>query len=321
MEIIRDLRELPPLPHGSAITIGNFDGVHLAHQQLLDHVVKIAASLGSASAAITFEPHPIRFLAPDRAPKILTPLPQKARLIERQGIDLLVVLPFTRELAHLSPTDFVRQILVGQLKAACVCVGPNFRFGYRQAGDVSTLRELSHPHGFSLDLLPSVEVRGQIVSSTRIRNLLSEGKVHMAGRQLGRPFSNSGAIVSGRGDGRRYGVPTLNLSPLEEQLPQVGIYVTRSRLGQDIFESVTSVGYNPTFGNHPLTVETYLLNFEGEVREREMQVEYLHRLRDEMKFQNPAVLKVQIQDDVRRSLKFFRLLDSFRKKKDSSGNK
>lgn len=313
MEIIRDLRELPPLPHGSAITIGNFDGVHLAHQQLLGRVAQIAGSIKSASAAVTFEPHPIRVLAPDHAPKILTPLPQKARLIEREGINLLVVLPFTRELAHLSPADFVQQILVGQLKAARLCVGPNFRFGYRQAGDVSVLKELSHKNGFTLEVLPSIEIRGQAVSSTRIRNLLSSGKVHMAGRLLGRPFSNSGTIVSGRGDGRRYGVPTLNLSPSEEQLPQVGIYVTRSRLGRDIFESVTSVGYSPTFGNHPLTIETYLLNFEGEVRETEMQVEYLHRLRDEIKFQNPAVLKVQIQDDVRRSLKFFRLLEQFQR--------
>lgn len=313
MEIIRDLRELPPLPHGSAITIGNFDGVHLAHQQLLGHVAKMARSLKSASAAVTFEPHPIRFLAPDRAPKILTPLPQKARLIEHEGIDLLVVLPFTRELAHLLPADFVQQILVGQLKAACISVGPNFRFGYRQAGDVNSLKELSQKNGFTLEVVPNVEIRGQAVSSTRIRNLLSEGRVHMAGRLMGRPFSNSGVIVSGRGDGRRYGVPTLNLSPREEQLPQVGVYVTQSRIGAATLQSVTNVGYSPTFGNHPLTIETYLLDFEGDVQEDEMEVEYLHRLRDEMKFQNPAVLKVQIQDDVRRSLKFFRLLERFQR--------
>ncbi len=312
MEIIHDLDRFAPPSQGSAVTIGNFDGVHLAHQALLRRTAQRARELGSRAAAVTFEPHPIQVLAPDRAPRILTSLPTRARRMEQLGIDLLIVLPFTRELAHLSPLDFVEQILVARLRANFLCVGPNFRFGYRQAGDVSLLNRLSREGKFSLEILPIIEIRGQAVSSTCIRQLLSEGRVHMAGRLLGRPFSNSGPIVSGRGIGRRHAVPTLNLNPNETQWPMVGVYVTRTRLGDEWRDSVTNVGYSPTFGNHRLTIETHLLNFEGDVQETQMEIEYLHRLRDEIKFQNPAMLRLQIQEDVRRSLKFFRLLDYFR---------
>ncbi|HTV56725.1 MAG TPA: bifunctional riboflavin kinase/FAD synthetase [Terriglobia bacterium] len=308
METIHDLAALPPLPKGAVVTIGNFDGVHLAHAQLLQRVVEVADRGTRTPAVITFDPHPIRVLAPERAPQLLTSLAERARLIEQRGIKLLVVLRFTRELAHFSPEEFVRQILVARLSAACVIVGPNFRFGYRQAGDVHTLAELGRRNGFSVELLSSVQMRGQPVSSTRIRNLLSEGKVNAAARLLGRPFSNSGPIVSGLGIGHRHTVPTLNLSPVEEQLPAIGVYVTRTRLGEASHESVTNVGRRPTFGERHITVETYLLNFKGEVREAQMSVEYLYRLRDEIKFQNPALLKIQIQEDARRSLKFFRLL-------------
>jgi len=317
MEIIHDLNRFGPPSRGSAVTIGNFDGVHLAHQELLRRTVEHARELESIAVAITFEPHPIQVLAPDRAPRILTSLATRARRIEQMGIDLLVVLPFTRDLAHLSPLDFVEQILMARLHANFLCVGPNFRFGYRQAGDVSLLRRLSQEGKFHLEVLPFMEVRGRPVSSTCIRQLLSEGRVHMAGRLLGRPFSNSGSIVSGRGIGRRHAVPTLNLNPNETQWPMVGVYVTRTRLAGDWRNSVTNVGYSPTFGNHRLTIETHLLNFEGEVQEREMEIEYLHRLRDEIKFQNPAMLRLQIQEDIRRSLKFFRLLEYFRQSEGS----
>lgn len=311
MLIVHDPAELPPLPRGCALTIGNFDGVHLAHKQLLGRVAETAHTLGVSAAAITFDPHPIRVLAPSRAPKNLTTLPEKARLIAEQGIEILLALPFTRELAHLSPAEFVDDILVGRLRAVSVCVGPNFRFGYRQAGDVRTLEELSKERVFSLDVVPIVKVRGRQVSSSCIRQLLAAGNVYSAGRLLGRPFSNSGTIVSGLGMGHRQTVPTLNLKPDEEEIPQPGVYVTEAQLGGARHLSVTNIGYKPTFGDHPLAIETYLLDFEGEVRETSLKISYLHRLRDEIKFQNPAMLKLQIQEDIRRSQKFFRLLERF----------
>jgi riboflavin kinase/FMN adenylyltransferase len=312
MRIIHNLSELRQTPLECVATIGNFDGVHLAHRKLLDRVVEVARPLGAVATAITFEPHPIRFLSPDHAPKLLTPFPRKAALIEASGIDLLVVLPFDRTLAHLSPSEFVRNILVRPLHTVSMHVGPNFRFGYRQSGDVEILEELGRQEGFKVEVVPLLEVRGQRVSSTRIRELLVEGNVHIANRLLGRPFSAYGPIVTGMGVGHKHTVPTLNLAPVERHLLKLGVYVTRTEIGMKVYDSVTNVGHKPTFGDDlKLTVETFLLNFrEQEILEREMEIQFLYHLRDEIKFQNPAILKVQIQEDARRSLKFFRLLNA-----------
>ncbi len=320
MRVISDLQEIGTLPARSVVTIGNFDGVHLAHQTLLRRVVEVARPQGMLATAITFEPHPIKILSPDHAPKLLTPLARKIELIESVGIDLLVVLPFTRELARKSPLEFVRQVLVRPLHASSVHVGPNFRFGYRQSGDVEILEELGKQEGFRVEVVPMLEVRGDRVSSTRIRELLAEGQVHKANRLLGRPFSVRGPIVAGMGVGRKHTVPTLNLAPIEEQLPKVGVYVTHTLLSGVLHDSVTNVGFKPTFGDHRLTVETFLLDFSGQIDATDMEIEFLYRLRDEMKFQNPAILKVQIQEDARRSLKFFRLLKAYRQRTPQSGD-
>jgi riboflavin kinase/FMN adenylyltransferase len=315
MRIIRNPRELCLAPRSSVVTIGNFDGVHLAHQKLLRWVVETAQRLDASAIAVTFEPHPIKYLAPERAPKLLTPLERKARLIEQLGIDLLVVLPFNRELAHLSPREFVHEVLVGELHAVALRVGPNFRFGYRQSGDLEVLAELARQEGLRLEVLPTLQVRGQLVSSSRIRELLSAGRVDLAGRLLGRPFSVGGRIVAGFGVGHKHTVPTLNLAPIEQQVPRIGVYVTRTRLGNIAHDSVTNVGHKPTFGHHRLSVESHLLSFAGEVTETSMEVEFFYRLRDEMKFHNPAILKAQIQEDTRRSAKFFRLLKRFARRR------
>ncbi len=320
MRVISDLQEIGTLPARSVVTIGNFDGVHLAHQTLLRRVVEVARPQGMLATAITFEPHPIKILSPDHAPKLLTPLARKIELIESVGIDLLVVLPFTRELARKSPLEFVRQVLVRPLHASSVHVGPNFRFGYRQSGDVEILEELGKQEGFRVEVVPMLEVRGDRVSSTRIRELLAEGQVHKANRLLGRPFSVRGPIVAGMGVGRKHTVPTLNLAPIEEQLPKVGVYVTHTLLSGVLHDSVTNVGFKPTFGDHRMTVETFLLDFSGQIDATDMEIEFLYRLRDEMKFQNPAILKVQIQEDARRSLKFFRLLKAYRQRTPQSGD-
>jgi riboflavin kinase / FMN adenylyltransferase len=321
MRVISGLQELGGNSAPSVVTIGNFDGVHLAHQSLLARVVEVARSQGQSATAITFEPHPIKILSPDHAPKLLTPLRRKIELIEKTGIDLLVVLPFTRELARQSPLEFVRHVLVNPLRASSVHVGPNFRFGYRQSGDTEILEELGHQEGFRVAVVPMLQVRGDRVSSTRIRELLTDGKVHKAARLLGRPFSARGPIVAGLGVGRKHTVPTLNLAPIEEQLPKTGVYVTHALLGGHRYDSVTNVGYKPTFGDHRLTVETFLLGFTGQIDEIEMEIEFLYRLRDEMKFQNPAILKVQIQEDARRSMKFFRLLKAIPDRYPQSGDR
>jgi len=309
MRVIHHLHELEPLAGRAVVTVGNFDGVHLAHQALLRRVVEEARPQRALAVAITFEPHPIKLLSPEHAPKLLTALGHKMELIAATGIDLLVVLPFTRELARQSPGEFVRHVLAHPLRASAVHVGPNFRFGYRQSGDTELLEELGNQAGFRVEVLPMLSARGERVSSTRIRELLAEGRMNKACRLLGRPHLLRGKIVAGLGVGHRHTVPTLNLAPVDEQLPKIGVYVTRTLLAGVPYDSVTNVGFKPTFGDHRLTVETFLLEFSGQVNEGEMTIEFLYRLRDEMKFQNPAILKVQIQEDARRSRKFFRMLE------------
>lgn len=307
MRVVHDISELREPLHKSAVTIGNFDGIHLAHRELLGRVVRSAQEIGGTSVVITFHPHPAQILAPERAPKILTPLALKTKLIEQEGIELLAILRFNRKLSKLSPVEFANRILVETLRAAAVHVGSNFRFGHQRAGDTSILAELGKKEGFRVETLPMIKVRGHRVSSSQIRHFLSEGHVEIAGRMLGRPYAVSGPITSGQGVGHRQTVPTLNLGTVEQQLPKNGVYITRTHLGGMLHDSVTNVGHKPTFGHHRLTIETFLLNFCGEIKAEEMEIEFLHRLRDEIKFPNAEALKQQIQQDVQRSLKFFRL--------------
>ena len=307
MQVVRDLSELREPLHKSAVTIGNFDGIHLGHRELLGRVVRSASQLGGTSVVVTFDPHPAQILAPERAPNILTPFPLKATLIEQEGIEILVVLRFNREISMLTPEEFARSILVEKLRAAVVHVGSNFRFGHQRAGDTALLAELGRKSGFRVETLPIIKLRGHRVSSSQVRHFLSEGRVEIAGRMLGRPYTVHGAIVTGEGVGHKKTVPTLNLGPVEQQLPKNGVYITRTRVAGALHDSVTNVGHKPTFGHHRLTVETFLLNFRGEVHDEEMEIEFLHRLRDEIKFPDAGALKQQIQQDVKRSLKFFRL--------------
>ncbi|TAM80622.1 MAG: bifunctional riboflavin kinase/FAD synthetase [Acidobacteria bacterium] len=307
MRVVLDLSELHEPLRKSAVTIGNFDGIHLGHRELLRRVVHSARDIGGTSVVVTFDPHPAQVLAPEHAPKTITPLALKTRLIEREGIDLLIVLRFTRELSLLSPAEFAGSILVEKLRAVSVHVGSNFRFGYQRAGDTSLLADLGRKSGFQVETLAMIKVRGYRVSSSHIRQFLSEGRVQTAGRMLGRPYGVSGPITPGEGVGHKETVPTLNLGPVEQQLPKIGVYITRTCVGGTVYDSVTNVGHKPTFGHHRLTVESFLLDFRGEIDAEEMDVEFLHRLRDEIKFPNAEALKRQIGQDIQRSVKFFRL--------------
>jgi len=297
----------------SVVTIGNFDGVHLGHQALLRRVVERARAAAATAAVLTFDPHPTQVLAPERAPKLLTTLPEKLRLIEAAGIDLTWVRPFTRELSVMSPAEFFDDALVHGLRASAIVVGPNFRFGHKQAGDVKTLAELGRSTGCEVEVVEALRLRGQMVSSSRVRELAELGRVHQAGRLLGRPFSVSGAIVAGSGIGRTQTVPTLNLAPFDprfpRQLPKTGVYVTYTLVAGATHQSVTNVGHKPTFGEHELTVESFLLDYrDGRIEADEMEIQFLHRLRDERKFPDAATLKTQIIRDAQRSMTFFRRL-------------
>ena len=321
MQLIREITEIREPPPSTVVTVGNFDGVHLGHQKLFRRVVERARDLGAVAAGLTFDPHPSQVLAPERAPKVLTPLPEKAHLIESTGIDLLWAQAFTLDFSLMSPVQFVEHILVRDLRASVVVVGPNFRFGHRHAGDDRLLGELGRKHGFEVEIAEPVMVRGQMVSSTRIRELAELGRVHLAGRLLGRPFSVSGAIVRGLGIGKEQTVPTLNLAQIDKridgqaprQIPKPGVYVTRTRVAGAEHQSVTNIGHKPTFGEHELTIESFLLDYRGgRIEAEEMEIQFLHRLRDERKFPDAGALKSQIIKDAGRALAFFRRLRLFR---------
>ena len=320
IQVAKTLEELGPAKRAAVLTIGNFDGVHRAHRRLLEKLVRRAAELNAVSTVLTFDPHPSKVLAPEKAPKLISPLKEKIRLMEELGLQRLVVLPFTRELAKVSASAFVQDVVVKQLRSREVYVGPNFHFGHRQEGDTKLLVEWAGWLGFRVKTIPMLEIRGHTVSSTCIRSLISSGQVNLAGRLLGRPFSLQGPVVSGHGVGKKQTVPTLNLCPRapEELLPREGVYVTQAWLktagpNEDFtqFPSVTNVGNKPTFGEHPITVEIYLLDFPRDTSFPEIKVEFLYRLRDERRFQDAAELKKKIYDDIRRSRRFFHLKDVF----------
>jgi len=290
-----------------AVTAGNFDGVHCGHRRLLREVTQIASANGWAPSVLTFDPHPAKVVAPERAPKLLTTIAQRCGYMGECGITQVLVLPFDLQLASLEADDFVRRILVETLQARAVVVGDNFRFGHRQSGDVHTLARLGMEHHFEFRALPAVTMRGVVVSSSEIRRRIQTGNVPGAARLLGRFVSVEGEVVKGHGVGSRKTVPTLNIEATAEVLPAVGVYVTRTMdlESERIWPSVTNVGFRPTFGGKHLAVETYILE-RLEAPPSRIRVELTRRLRDERKFESPEALKAQILSDVERARKWHR---------------
>ncbi|MDP9169075.1 MAG: riboflavin biosynthesis protein RibF, partial [Acidobacteriota bacterium] len=294
--MFRSAGDVPPDFGPSVVTIGNFDGVHIGHRQILRRVAAIAREAGLIPTVLTFDPHPARVLAPERAPRLITTVEQKLRRFEAEGIEAVLLLPFSLEFAKLTPEEFAGQVLAGTLQARCVLVGEDFRFGHKQSGDLATLRELGGRLRFRLEPIAEIGARGERVSSTVIRKLVVAGCVSRACRMMGVPFALEGAVVKGQGIGGKKTVPTLNLAPENELLPKNGVYVTRTLDLETArnWRSITNVGVRPTFGGEGITTESFLLDpFDGKTPAR-IEVEFLSFLRDERKFDSPELLKAQI---------------------------
>lgn len=311
MQIFFKLDEIPASFGPTVVSVGNFDGVHRAHARVLREIVLRAREHSGKAVTITFEPHPTRILRPDIGLKLLTPTPEKLRLLAATGLDSVLVLPFTGELSRMTPQRFAQDILRNGLRAREVHEGYNFRFGHQAAGDVRMLETLGREMGFEVKAYPELRLRGEAVSSSHIRDLLSEGRVSRARHLLGRPFSILSAPSAGRGYGTKYTVPTINLREYEELIPKHGVYITRTRVGEEYFDSVTNVGNRPTFGSDSFAIETHLLNFHplelGE--ETEVEIHFLQRLRGEIKFPSVEALREQIAKDVKKARHYFHLLD------------
>jgi riboflavin kinase/FMN adenylyltransferase len=307
MQIFRKLDEIPADFGPTLVSVGNFDGVHRAHVRVLKEIISRSASAHARSVAVTFEPHPMRILRPEAAPKLLTTTAEKLGLLQNTGIDGTAVIPFTRELSLMNPREFVQRILCERLRAREVHEGYNFRFGHKASGDVQLLRDLGQEFGFKVVVYPEMRLRGESVSSTRIRELVAAGDVRRARWLLGRLFSIQSSVARGRGYGSKYTVPTINLGGYDELIPRYGVYVTRTAIAGECFDSVTNVGDRPTFGAGPFAVESHLLDFHPIEVTEEMQVEvtFLARIRDEVKFSSVEELRAQIQRDIAQARAYF----------------
>lgn len=309
MQVFRHLEEVPSDFGPTTVSVGNFDGVHRAHQEVVNHMVANARTFGGKAVVVTFDPHPYRILRPDVAPKLLTPLPVKLKLLEQTGVDAVLLLPFTRDLSLTSAEDFARQVLVDILHAREVHEGYNFHFGHKAQGNINTLAELGRQCGFEAKVYSEMILRGHHVSSSEIRKLLVEGEVDRARALLGRPFSIVANPGRGRGYGHKYTVPTVNLARYDELVPADGVYITWLLVGRECFEAVTNVGNRPTFGEESFAIESHLLNFHPIelLPATELELFFLKRLRGEIKFPSIDALREQIAKDVHKARRYFRL--------------
>ena len=310
MKIFRSLEEVPPDFGPAIVSVGNFDGIHCGHQHVLHEMVRRARENRARAVVVTFEPHPFRILRPDVTPRLITPLRKKEALLAETGLDALLEVPFTRDFSMTTAEEFARNILAGRLHAKEVHEGDNFHFGHKAQGTTASLKELGGQFGFEVCVYPVMMVRGIVVSSSQVRALLNAGKVSMAGRLLGRPFSITGAPGRGRGYGHKYTVPTINLSRYDDLVPGNGVYLTRTRVDHETFNSVTNVGLRPTFGDESFAIETHLLDFHplDVTAQTEVEISFLKWLRPEIKFPSVEALKTQIGKDVKRAQRYFGLI-------------
>ena len=308
LRVYRGIDQVPPDFGPSALTIGNFDGVHVGHRYLMRQTAQLAAKGGWKASVLTFDPHPAYIVAPSKAPRLMTAIERRCELMQEDGIEQVLVLPFTSEIARLTPQQFVQDLLVDRLGVKAVVVGEDFRFGARQAGSSALLQELGRQLGFQVRLIEPVLVRGERVSSSLVRRHVELGQVTHAARLLSRPYSLDGAVVPGEGIGRRQTVPTLNLAPESEVLPASGVYVscTHDLDSGRQWQSITNVGFRPTFNGQSLTIETFLLSALDPPTPSRIRVSFLWRVRDERKFDSPESLKAQILQDVARANAYFR---------------
>src|ERR1700719_2555114 len=310
MQIFHKLEDVPANFGPALVSVGNFDGVHRAHAHVLREIVSRARASGAKAIAVTFEPHPTRILRPEAGLKLLTPTPEKLRLLESTGVDAVLVLPFGRDLSLMTPRQFAERILKKRLHASEVHEGFNFRFGHKASGDMNLMAELGREMGLEVKTYPEMTLRGETVSSSQIRKLLTAGHVSRARHLLARPFCILGTPGRGRGYGSKYTVPTINLARYEELVPEDGVYITWTRVGTELFEAVTNVGNRPTFGADSFAIESHLLNFHPIelTPESEVEICFLDRLRDEIKFPSVEALREQIARDVKKAQRYFHLL-------------
>ncbi len=304
MPIISNLEQFDQTLLNPVLTIGNFDGVHKGHLSLFDLVKKRAAAINGQSALMTFDPHPIKVMKPGNDPPLITLTQQKLELISAAQMEVIFCIPFTRQFASISAREFVQNILVDKIGVHEVVVGYDYTFGARREGGIDLLENMGKALDFQVHVVPPVYVENILVSSTSIRNLVQEGKLHEAKRLLGRDYQVGGTVIKGKNrGGRLLGFPTANLALIDELVPKRGVYMVEVLVADRIYDGLTNIGYNPTFGDGAFSVETHILNFQEDLLGKQIHVKFIERLRDEKTFESVEALVAQIERDIAQTIK------------------
>ena len=302
MKIITDLSKISNSLNNVVLTIGNFDGVHIGHQTLFNQVIEKAESINGTSVVVTFEPHPIRVIKSNKHFPLITLYDQKVELIGATGVDTLICIPFTREFAAIPARTFVTEVLCDQIGMKAIVVGQDYSFGRNREGDIYLLKEMAVAHGFDVIISEWIELEGGRISSTEIRNLVREGGVEEAEKLLGRHYQVRGTVIRGRDrGGRLLGFPTANLTLYDELCPKGGVYAVTVEYQDTTYQGVANIGYSPTFDNGEFSVEVHILDFDQNIYERPIRVNFIRRLRGEKKFPGPEALSEQISKDIEKA--------------------
>ncbi len=306
MKLIEGLERIRRMDR-PVVTIGNFDGIHIGHQRIIEEVRRKAAEIDGVSALITFDPHPLSLLKPENLEGLITPLPVKKRILEEMGIDVLIILKFEESFRGLEPEDFIRDVLVKRIGVSVLVLGYDFRFGKDAKGDVNLIEKLSEKYGFLFRKIDPVTLDGEKVGSNRIRKMIVDGDLLRVRDFLGRTFSVTGKVIYGAGLGKKIGFPTANLAFSENQLlPKKGVYITEVELHGNYYPSVTNIGFKPTLNLERISVETHILDFHKDIYGMEIEVKFYERIRDEMKFGSLEELRSAIAEDVKKARAFFK---------------
>lgn len=316
MRIFQSLEEIPEDFGRAVVSVGNYDGIHLAHQRLLRAICARAKLLDASSLVVTFDPHPVRILRPHAGPPLITPMPRKLELLAECGLDAVAIVPFTRDMSLMPAFEFAEEVLFSKLHAVEVHEGFNFHFGHKGEGNIARLTEFGEKLGFTVVTHTPIRWGELVISSSNVRAVVLGGQVETARHLLGRPFSIDSFPGRGRGYGSKYTVPTVNLARYDELTPSFGVYVTEIRIHGEVFQSVTNVGNRPTFADSSFAIESYILNFHPIDLDAEtpIRLTFLRRLREEKKFPSPEALKKQIVHDAARAARYFRLREKLRGK-------
>jgi len=310
MSVISSLDQLEKPLQNPVVTIGNFDGVHKGHLALFNKVKERASLIDGQSVVITFEPHPLKVMMPGNGPLLITPSRQKLRLIEEAGIDHIICIPFTEEFARISPQDFIKDLLVDRIGIQEIVVGYDYGFGHKRAGGIDLLQRMGKDYGFVVHVIGQIFIDNIPVSSTTVRNLVQEGRLSDAKNLLGRDYQVCGTVVKGKNrGGRLLGFPTANLELIDELTPKLGVYAVRVLIEGKIYNGVTNIGFNPTFGNNAFSVETHVLDFSEDLVGKTIKLNFIERLRDEKTFKSIEELAEQIKKDCLRARELFRKMN------------